>query len=126
MESTRNRGLPAFHPEQVPDRYIICERMDAVQLHFLFLYRDDAPAPISPLAAAAAAGAGGPAHMQQLAHAAAAYASGAALAAVPPRRRISPLLLVLLAYSGWLLYVWLMQNWPLVRRLLRRHLGIRF
>lgn len=89
-------------------------------MHFLFLYRDDVSPHVSPLAAAGGAGPG-----QQLAHAAAAHAHGAALAGAPPRRRISPLLLVLLAYSSWLLYVWLAENWPLVRRLIRRHLGVR-
>ncbi|KAL4443726.1 hypothetical protein ABPG75_011463 [Micractinium tetrahymenae] len=125
----REHAQGAHNSAEVPDRYIICERMDAVQMHFLFLYRDDALPPTSPLAAAAAAaavGAGGVAHPQQLAQAAAAHVAGTVAAAAAHRRlRISPLLLVLLAYGGWLLYVWTAQNWPFLRRLLRRQLGIR-
>ncbi|KAL4447186.1 hypothetical protein ABPG77_007219 [Micractinium sp. CCAP 211/92] len=119
----REHAQGAHNSAAVPDRYIICERMDAVEIHFLFLYRDDVPPAISPMAAAAsAAGAGGAAPPRQLEHAGAAHSPGMA----PPGRSISPLLLVLLAYGGWLLYVWLGENWPLVRRVLRRHLGIRF
>lgn len=102
----------AAWPMQVPERYIIVERMDAVEIHFIFIYSDDAQTE---------AAAGMQSSRLQL------PAPGSATAAVAqPRRRTSPLLYVLLAYIGWMLWVVLWDNWPCLRRVLRRQLGVRF
>jgi len=89
-----------------------------LQIHFVFLYREDAPpgsagVPASPHQAQ---------YQQPQLHAHRQHAA-AAPAAAP--RRVSPLLLVLLAYLAWMCYVAVNNNWGLIRRVLRRQLGLR-
>lgn len=120
MQPVEQRSAPPAPPEMQPDKYLVVERMDAVKMHFVFVYSDDT-------AAAAAAGMGGahaaspllqPAHHGQAAqmHAAAPH----------PQQGHSSLLLWLLAgFTLLLLFVGLRDNsWPQVRRMLRRSLGL--
>ena len=104
---------------QVPDKYIVVERMDAVEMHFVFVYSDDsgdrpAAAHRSPQRAASGGGGGG-----------VAVAQGAPAGAAPGQRR-SPLLYMVLLYLAWMVYVSLRDNWPFLRRVLRRRYGVRF
>ena len=113
---------------QVPDKYIVVERTDAVDIHFVFVYVDSAAATAASVAAPGAS----PGLQQQpspgllaAAEGLAAGGGGAAAAAAPPAvRQRSPLLFLLLAYVGWMLFVYCSNN-PSWRHLLRRHLGLR-
>jgi hypothetical protein len=99
---------------QVPDKYILVERMDAVAIHFVLLYADEAPARVAagppPGERVAAPGAHGPAPQSQV--------------VAQPQGR-SPLLYLIVGYFAWLLYMSLREHWPLIRRTMRRKLGIR-
>jgi hypothetical protein len=101
---------------QVPDKYIVVERMDAVEMHFVFVYNDDSgdrPAAHRSPQLAASGGGGG------------AVAQGAAAGAASGQRR-SPLLYIILLYVAWMAYASLRDNWPFLRRVLRRRFGVRF
>ncbi|GAB4813523.1 hypothetical protein N2152v2_000569 [Parachlorella kessleri] len=92
---------------KAPDRYLVVDRPDAVTLYYAFLYSDDASA----------------AMLEERA--------GAPYPELPPalppqqRWRVPTLALLYLAFVLVLLSVGLREHWPLVRRLCRRHLGIR-
>jgi hypothetical protein len=103
--------------------------MDAVQIHFLLIYADTAPTTAEPQArGAAAAAAQGPIPRQQSAMQTAAAPVGQG-AGPPPQQQQQPqrpvLLYLIAAYLGWLVFVGLRDNWPFIRRMLRRKLGIR-
>lgn len=122
-------ALGTHNTDLVPDKYLLVERMDAVQIHFLFVYVDAAPTPAEPPAAPGAAVAAHAPAPQQQAPAQAAVAQAAHGAAhqqqQQQQQQRSPLLYLIAAYLGWLVFVGLRDNWPYIRRVLRRKFGIR-
>jgi hypothetical protein len=115
---------------QVPDKYILVERMDAVQIHFVFVYPEAggaaSGASLSPLAAAApAAGQTGPQQRPAAGDQPAGHLQPAQVHHRQQQSSLSPLLVIIAAYLGWLMYVGLRDHWPLIRRMLRRKFGVR-
>lgn len=94
--------------------------LGTLQIHYLFLYSDD------EVAGAANPSWRGPtaAGAQQQQPRAYGTAGGAGGAAVQPQQGTSPLLWLLLGFTLMLMAVGVRDNWPQVRRFLRRTLGV--
>lgn len=89
---------------QVPDKYLVVQRSDAITLLYAFLYCDDGS--MGPPAAAAQAADSGQPPLQQHQQ---------------PAATDRPILLyIVLAYVLWMLLRYCQENWYLIRRSLAR------